>query len=194
MDKVIDEIQNDIFYGGNVRSWNNDGIIVFLPSPDNDIVFVFTHFLKHFFRGGMGLRQICDWCRLLWTYREAIDFRVLEKRLRKMKIMTEWKTFASLAVNTLGMPEETMPLYSTSPKWKKKANKVMRIILETGSFGINNDRSYLKEYGALRRKMATVWECTKEYMSHFPIFPLDSFKVWYSLLKNGSLTLLTGKR
>ena len=26
-----------------------------LPSANNDVVFVFTHFLKHFYKGGIGL-------------------------------------------------------------------------------------------------------------------------------------------
>lgn len=48
IDKVIDGVQDAIFYNGNVRSWKNRNTLVFLPSPDNDVVIVFTHFLKHF--------------------------------------------------------------------------------------------------------------------------------------------------
>ena len=70
MDRIINEAQRDVFYGGNVRSWMNGRTMVFLPSPDNDVIFVFTHILKHFFDGGIGLRQVCDWCRLLWTYKD----------------------------------------------------------------------------------------------------------------------------
>ena len=78
MDKVIDDVQKDIFFGGNVRSWLNGNTTVFLPSPNNDVIIIFTHFIKHFFKEGVGLRQICDWCRLLWTYREMIDVSLLE--------------------------------------------------------------------------------------------------------------------
>lgn len=34
--------------------------------------------------------------------------------------MSEWKTFESLAVNTLGMPAEAMPFYSDSNIWEKR--------------------------------------------------------------------------
>ena len=78
MDRVIDEIQVDCFVEGRVRSYKNSETDVFLPGVDNDILFIFTHFLKHFYKGGIGLRQICDWCRLLWTYREQIDVSLLE--------------------------------------------------------------------------------------------------------------------
>ena len=69
IDKVVDEVQGSVFYGGEVRSWLNGKTTVFLPSPDNDVIFVFTHFIKHFYKEGMNLRQICDWCRLLWTFK-----------------------------------------------------------------------------------------------------------------------------
>lgn len=102
---------DDVFCGGNVRSWECNGIQVFLPSPDNDVILVFTHFLHHFFIEGVGLRQICDWCRLLYTYKNSLNYGLLESRIRKMGLMSEWKAFASLAVDTLGMPVELMPFY-----------------------------------------------------------------------------------
>ena len=58
VDKVVDEVQKEVFYNGNVRSWKNGESTVFLPSPDNDVFFVFTHFIKHFYKDGMSLRQI----------------------------------------------------------------------------------------------------------------------------------------
>lgn len=78
-----ERVQRDIFENGGVRVWRNDGVDVLLSSPDNDVMIVFTHFLQHFFVGGVGLRQICDWCRLLWTYRDSIDRGLLEQRRTK---------------------------------------------------------------------------------------------------------------
>ena len=104
-----------------MRSWMNGKTLVFLPSADNDVIIVFTHILAHFFYGGIGLRQVCDWCRLLWTYRDIIDRKLLEKRLWRMGVMTEWESFAALAVDYLGMPVEAMPFYYDSHKWSRKA-------------------------------------------------------------------------
>lgn len=113
VDKVVDEVQRDVFFGGNVRSWLNGKTTVFLPSPDNDVFFVFTHFIKHFYKEGMTLRQVCDWCRLLWTFRGKIDVALLEKRLKRAKLMGEWREFASMAVAYLGMPVESMLFYDS---------------------------------------------------------------------------------
>ena len=130
VDELVDAVQTDVFLGGNVRSWQNDGSTVFLPAPGNDAIFVFTHFLMHFYREDMTLRQICDWSRLLWTYRERIDVRLLEKRLRVAGLMSEWKAFGALAVEYLGMPKEAMPLYSSEKKWKKKGGRILNFLLK----------------------------------------------------------------
>lgn len=130
IDSEIDEVQKAVFHWGNVRSWNNENVQVFLPAANEDVFFVFTHFLKHFYKEGMTLRQICDWSRLLWKYRDVIELRKLEEHLNKAKLMTEWRAFASVAVNYLGMPIDAMPLYSDKKKWKKKADKIVRFVLE----------------------------------------------------------------
>ena len=107
----------------------NEKTQVFLPSPDNDVFFVFTHFIKHFYTEGMTLRQICDWCRLLWTYRDTINEGLLEERLRRSGLMTEWHSFASLAVAYLGIPVEAMPIYEEKECWHKKAQQIINLIL-----------------------------------------------------------------
>ena len=132
IDKVVDDVQKDVFLGGNVRSWNNGKTQVFLPSPDNDVFFVFTHYIKHFYKEGMNLRQICDWCRLLWTYKDSFNHELLESRIRKAGLMSEWKVFAALAVEYLGMPAEAMPLYDS--RFKVKGARVLKHILKGGPY------------------------------------------------------------
>ena len=129
VDKEIDEVQKSVFFLGNVRPWANEKTQVFLPGVDDDIFFVFTHYIKHFYKEGMNLRQICDWCRLLWTYRGKIDVGLLEKRLQRSGLMYEWKAFAALAVDYLGMPIGAMPFYSGDVKWREKAEKIVYYIL-----------------------------------------------------------------
>ena len=194
MDKVIDEAQNDVFYGGNVRSWLNGKVQVFLPAVDSDVIFIFTHILKHFFNGGIGLRQICDWCRLLWTYKDSMNCGLLESRIRMMGLMTEWKTFAFLAVNTLGMPEQAMPFYSSKTRWKRKADQLMTVILKTGNFGHNVDRSYINEAGLAKRKLITACRGTVDSFSHVTIFPIDTITIRFNLLWKAIWAVIRGKR
>lgn len=135
IDKEVDSVQSDVFYGGNVRWWDNNGTLVFLPAPTEDVFFVFTHFIKHFYKEGMSMRQLCDWCRLLWTYRTEIKIDWLEKHVRKAGLMKEWQMFATLAVVYIGMPAEAMPFYDVrSKKNEVRGKKLIEFIL-SGSSG-----------------------------------------------------------
>ncbi len=103
VDRILDEVQNDVFYCGNVRSWMNKGTQIFLPGVNDDVIFVFAHILQHFFKGGVGLRQICDWCRLIWKYKDIIDIKQLESRLRLMGGISEWRAFGKQPILTYCM-------------------------------------------------------------------------------------------
>lgn len=185
VDDEIDNIQLETFDKWQVRAWQNGSTEVSLPSPDNDVIFVFTHILQHFFKGGIGLRQICDWSRLLWTYRGDIDVHLLESRLRKMGIMTEWKAFAAMAVDYLGMPNEAMPLYDKSKRWSRKADSILSIIMETGNFGHNRDVSYYQKYPFLVYKTISLMKNTSDSIRHLMIFPKDAARVWFIRLGEG---------
>lgn len=193
MDKGIDDLQKSVFYHGNVRSWINGCTSVFLLRADEDVVFVFTHILQHFFRGGIGLRQICDWCRVIWTYRESLNYELLEYRLRKMGIMSEWKAFAYLAVNILGMPENSMPFYSSSMKWKRKSDSVLEMVLEAGNFGHNRDMSYISSRSYFIRKCISFRLLVSDSFRRLLIFPIDSVKAWNRRVFDSLDSLIKGK-
>ena len=183
VDEGIDKVLEDLFFRRNVRSWDCKGTQVFLPSPDNDIILVFTHFLHHFFIEGVGLRQICDWCRLLYTYKDTLNYGLLESRIRKMGLMSEWKAFASLAVDTLGMPQDTMPFYDRG--FALKGEKVLKRVFKVGNFGHNKELTYRSRYSGLTYKFVAAWRRLKDFASLIPVFPMDAprFYVTYVLGK-----------
>lgn len=192
VDKGVKELQKDTFDNKRFRVWCDNGTDVFLPSANNDIVFVFSHIYQHFFKEGIGLRQICDWCRLLWTYKDEIDKPLLESRLKKMHLMDKWCAFASLAVNYLGMPKDAMPFYSSSIKWKKKADSIIALILESGNFGHSVDRSYKYKYPAIIRAIVAVCHHTFIAFKHFRVFQYDSLLGWARLMYIGIKANLYG--
>ena len=185
IDKVLSQIHHDIFYGGNVRSCELGGTQVFLPSANNDLLIVFTHFLKHFYKGGLGLRQICDWCRLLWTYRKVIDNKLLHSRIRKMGLMSEWKAFSAYAVLYLGMPKDAMPMYDDSQCWERKAKRIQAFIMAVGNFGHNRDSSFYGKYPYLIRKACSLWRKIGDIAYHIRIFPFDSIRFSLGIVFNG---------
>lgn len=193
VNRVMDEIHRDLFYGGNVRSWNNIKTQVFLPSPDNDVLIVFVHFLNHFYKGGLGVRQICDWCRLVWTYRHTLNQGLLESRLRKMGLMNVWKGFASFAVDYLGMPKDAMPFYSPDKKWKRKADIICSFILEVGNFGHNRESCYYEKDFRICRKFYSFGRRSSDMFRHIKIFPIETLRFFPYMVYCGLIAVAKGE-
>jgi hypothetical protein len=204
VDRMLDKVQHDIFYGGQVRSWMNEQTQVFLPAANEDVVYVFAHILQHFYKGGIGLRQICDWCRLLWTYKDSLSYEMLESRIRKMGVMSEWKAFGALAIEYLGFPKDSMPLLDVRSKkedgrceidanLRKKADKICKFILEVGNFGHNRDNSYFQKHSYLVQKSISAWRRVKDLCRHATIFPVNSVRFFFGIMYNGIVSTLRGE-
>lgn len=159
LDKMIDNVQSEMFSNKKSRVWINGDTNVLLPSPDDDVFLIFTHFIKHFYKEGMSLRQICDWCRLIWAFRADLDLQILESRINRAGLMIEWKVFAALAVDYLGMPADAMPMYET--RFKTKEAQLIGYLLKGQPYNILRD----------------TW-------SIFKIFPVNTIKFLPGILFN----------
>lgn len=185
LDKGIDAVQDDTFTNGSVRVWQNGASDVHIPAADNDVVFVFCHILQHFFKSGIGLRQICDWCRLLWTFRDSLSSELLLHRLSSMGALGEWRAFAALAVDYLGMPADVMPLYCDERRWRRKAAQILKLVFRTGNMGHNLDWSYVKRSPYLVRKAISFGRHCGAALRHLMIFPWHSVCVWWRVVLEG---------
>ncbi len=193
VDNGVIAVQKDTFENQRFRIWHNNSTNVLLPCANNDVIFVFAHIYQHFFGEGIGLRQICDWCRLLWTFKDEIDRPLLESRLNRMHLLDKWCAFAALAVDYLGMPVESMPLYNPSKKWKKKADGIIALILESGNFGHAVDKSYKHKYPTIIRAIVAACHHTAVAFRHFLFFPYDSFLGWKRQMYIGVMANLKRK-
>lgn len=193
VERGLDEVKRAAINDGKVRSWNNENTIIFLLDADEDVIYVFTHIMQHFYKGGIGLKQMCDWCRLIWTFHDSLDLRLLERRIGKMGLMTEWKAFGAFAVEFLGMPVDAMPMYSDDDKWKQKASQIKDFILMSGNFGQNRDMSYYDKYSYLIRKICSMWMRVSDLINHAMIFPLDSLRFFPRIMWNGMRSAVRGE-
>lgn len=173
MDKVLDQLQVDTLRKKQERVWKNGDTDVRLPSPDNDVIFVFSHILQHLFLEGIGLRQICDWSRLLWTYKDSLNHKLLESRIRKMGVLSEWRVLAAFAVEFLGLPSEAMPLYLEDAKWKRKADRICSFVMMVGNFGHNREVEWTNPF---KRRSMLIWHRITDTIRLLPVFPLDAPK------------------
>ena len=185
IERELDEVYKDTFYGGSVRSWDNNGVQVFLLKAENDVFYVFTHILQHFYKEGVGLRQICDWCRLLWTYRDKLDLQLLEGRIKRAGLMTAWRAFGAYAVDYLGIPVEAMPFYSPDARWKLKAKRINSFVISVGNMGHNRDSNYYGKCPYVVRKYLSVMRRVGDLMNHARLFPLDALRFSVTIFVNG---------
>ncbi len=147
---------------------------VMTPSVDFNVFFIFNHFWHHFIADGVGLRQLCDWVRLLHVNQGKINLDYLSDVLCKMKLMKEWKVFGYIAVNTLGLPADEMPFYN--PKYKKAAEKVLELIMLEGNFGKENLRGHNRPKGYFAGKLYSFSKRFKRNFRVLRIFPLKSIR------------------
>lgn len=184
IDKELDKLCNDSFSNSDLRLWTNRNVQISLLGRENDVIYVFVHFLNHFYKGGVGIKQICDWCRLLWSFRDSLDTGKLESHLKDMGVMSVWRAFGMYAVEYLGMPEEAMPFYADDEKWKRKAKRIHLFILNTGNMG-RNRRKKTKNKSLLLKKMKSSKERFCDLANHLMIFPLNTLRFFPSILLNG---------
>ena len=174
IDGVVDLVQEKVFAEDDVRVWQNGDTDIYIPAPNNEVIFVFTHILQHFFRGGVGLKQLCDLSRLLWTYRDSIDRTLLKRRLDDMGLLKEWIAFGCVLVDDLGMPKESIPFYDNTHR--RKRDRLLSFILEYGNMGHNKDYCYFTKYPTIIRKIVTFCRMTKDSLKLSLIFPGDSVR------------------
>ncbi|MBR6088034.1 MAG: nucleotidyltransferase family protein [Prevotella sp.] len=193
INRVLDDIKTETFNRGNVRSWMNGQTEVFLLGKENDIVYVFVHFFNHFYKEGVGLRQLCDWCRLMWTYRDEIDVKKIEDCIQEMGLVSEWKAFYNLASRYLGMPDIGVGIMARDSRYDKKADRIMEFVLKSGNMGHNRDMSHFSKYPYLIRKCVSMCRRIGDLINHARIFPLDSLRFFPRIMFNGVMSAMRGE-
>ena len=164
--------------GMNTSAWDS----VLLPPCHFDAIFIFLHTVRHYFGGGIGLRQVSDWMRYVYTYQEQLDMERLTHDIKHLGLEKIWKVFGCMAVDYLGCPESMMPLYDN--RYHKEATAVLRYILNSGNFGYydastkTNSKSYLVQRwkaftGHLQMKLRNFTMFPEESVYGIPSFLVD---------------------
>ena len=189
LQRWTDEMLDD---PSKLRHVEINGVEVNLPPVDFDAVFILQHIANHLLKGGIGLRQLCDWSRYLHVHAAEIDRARLGNNLRTLRLMNCWQLFGWLAVNRLGLPEAEMPFYS--PRHEKRALRCLRIILRKGNFG-QYDKAARRnlDINFILRKMQTCLIVIGQHAELLRVIPAEVLRhlPWYLL--DGIKRLFTGK-
>lgn len=135
---------NDVYRPWETRELAREGFTVTLgegekagtirvPPPDFNLFYIFCHAFHHFMQSGLGLRQLCDIACLLHACHGSLDTGAFRERLEAFRLDREWKLFAGILVDKLGLPAGEAPMYD--PGCGKDAEKLLSNIFSDGNFG-----------------------------------------------------------
>lgn len=159
------------------------GGTAFVPPIHLDVIFVFIHLARHYFGGGIGLRQVSDWMRLLADNMGMIDREQLEKDLSHLGIVRIWQVFAAMAVVKLGYPEDLMPLYER--KYEKEGLRVLRYIFDSGNFGYHDERTKSSSTNYYVRRLTAFTGHLQKIFRNFMMFPHETLYCFPAFVKDG---------
>lgn len=191
LDRKLAVLLEEQFDGRTFPSVSIGGAGIPVPEADFNAIYIFVHFLQHYWSGGVGLRQLTDWMVFVSVHKRDIHPVILERRLHEFGLLHLWKVFTGFVQEYLGCPAEKLPL-AAKPDPKKNA-RIWKYIRRSGNFGKNQDRSRKKE-SYLVRKFHSLWRLVvADRLRHFPVFPKESIRFFFGSFGYGLQRLARGE-
>lgn len=190
LDRKLAALLAEQFDGRPLPTVEIGGAPIPVPEANFNAVYVFVHFLQHYWSGGVGLRQLTDWMTFISVHKRDIHPVLLERQLEDLGLLNLWKVFTGFAAEFLGCPAEKMPL-SASPDALKN-ERIWQYIKRSGNFGKNQDRSRGEE-SYLVRKFHSLWRLViADRLRHFRVFPRESVRFFLGAFGYGLQRLSEG--
>ena len=174
VDSMIKNSMNNSFWKwseaelfGKAKAIMIGGTYVKIPNPTFSVFSTFYHIFRHFLISGVGLRQLSDWGRVLYSERENIDKEILFSRLNEFGQIDCWDSFMTVLSEYLYLPECAQIYYEGK---KSNANKVICHILQEGNFGAGIDNG-IRPHGRMAVKWYNMKRIIRRSISTFTLFP-----------------------
>ena len=191
LDRKLAALLSEQFDGREFPTVAIGGAQIPVPEANFNALYVFVHFLKHYWSGGVGLRQPMDWMTFVSVHKRDIHPVILERQLEELRLVHVWKVFTGFAQEYLGCPAEKLPL-AAAPDSRKNA-RIWKYILWSGNFGKKRDRSRGKE-SFLVRKIHSLWRLViVDRLRHFRVFPKESVRFFLGAFGYGLQRLIDGE-
>ncbi len=188
-EQKVQDWSYEMLHKERLEKLNIEGIIVDLPPVNFDALYIFYHMWYHFIGGGVGLRQLCDWARYLYTHRDTIDHNRLERDLKIFKMLGVWQDFGVLIVEHMGLPVEYFPLYSKRPNIRQ-AQRILDVVIREGNFGLHDPVMLRKPKGYTAGKLWRIFYISKRNLRLLRIFPAKTIISYPYFLFNGIVGFL----
>ena len=191
LDRKLASLLEEQFDGRTFPTVSLGGAEIPVPEANFNALYIFVHFLQHYWAGGVGLRQLIDWMTFVSVHKRDIHPVILETRLQDLGLLGVWKVFTGFAQEYLGCPAEKLPL-AAAPDSVKNA-RIWQYIRRCGNFGKNVDRTR-KEEPYLVRKVHSFWRLVvADRLRHFRVFPRESVRFFLGAFGYGLQRLAKGE-
>ncbi len=162
--------------GDELRQIEIDGVELYLPPYNFDFVYIFYHTWRHFLTGGVGLRQICDWCCYIERFSDKFDREEVARVLRRFKLERAVSLFATVAVEYLGVDSAKIPGYIATDR--ATAQRVIDRVWSGGNFGFYRQGRLGVNKMVLQRKWRTFRAILSDMCFMMTIDPAYSFSFY----------------
>lgn len=191
LDRKLAALLKEQFDGRTLPTVEIGGAPIPVPEAGFNAVYVFVHFLQHYFSRGVGLRQIVDWTVFISVHKRDIHPVLLEKTLEDMGLLRMWKVFTGFAQEYLGCPAEKLPL-AVEPD-PRKNERIWTFLLRSGNFGKNEERME-KPSSWFTRKVYSLWRLViADRLRHFRVFPKESIRFFLGSFGYGIQRIIRGE-
>jgi hypothetical protein len=165
------------------REQSDDAVKILLPQATYNALYIFLHLYHHFIYGGVGFRQLCDWCRCIYVHYSEIDQVELEARLKDFKLYHPWQVFGAMCVEVLGMPKENMPFYTD--KYNSKIGRLQSYVESDGNFGYISMKNKVRPQALLTGKFFSLRCKIERFANLLFLFPKDVIATSFIYIPHG---------
>jgi hypothetical protein len=130
------------------------GYEVSTPPAAFNAFYIFQHIFQHVLTSGIGLRQVCDWVRVLEAFGDRIDPAQLTVYFKKTGLLKAARTLGYVVVHHLGLPPERLPF--AVDDMHREGERLLDDIFTTGNFGQYDDTRLRYPKGYWRGKWYTM--------------------------------------
>lgn len=191
LDRKLADLQADLFRRGRFLRVPLGGKDIPVPDADFNAVYIFVHFLHHYWSGGVGLRQIIDWMTYVSVHKREIDLVLLRGWIESLGLLHVWQVFSGFVMDYLGCPPEKLPFGAQSRPSAEA--RLWREIRTSGNFGKNTCRSRGAETWLVRKSRSFWRNVVQDRLRHFRVFPRESVRFFFGAFGYGLERLSKGE-
>ena len=177
--ELFDESRNDIMFNHINKSpdkferlnTENYGVINVL-SPDDGLMFVFLHFVKHFLSAGAGMRQLMDVIVYSMKHLNDIDWNKFYSDIKQLKYYNLFAGIITVSLKIFEISEAKLPDVEIK---EDVAIKILKDIQNSGIFGYNEQELRLFKQAYEKKRFSTFM--SGEYSNYAKRFKRSKMKL-----------------